>query len=301
MMVPAAIYVAVTASSPGLAGGWAIPAATDIAFAIGVLALLGSRAPASLKLFLTTVAIADDLGAVAIIAIVYSSSIDALALGAAAGLLALMVVLNVAGVRSLKPYLLIALLVWYLMLRSGVHATVAGVLTATTIPLTRTPGAPDAADSPLHRLEHRLSGWVAFLIVPLFGFANAGVRVVDLELSDLLAPLPLGIALGLFLGKQLGIFGAILTCVKLGIASRPRGASWLQVYAVAILCGIGFTMSLFIGGLAFPARPQLIEEAKLGVLTGSLISALTGFAILRLAPVQRRFGVQDRIVQEDQQ
>jgi NhaA family Na+:H+ antiporter len=287
MILPAAIYVALTLSRPGLAAGWAIPAATDIAFAIGVLSLLGSRAPASLKLFLTTVAIADDLGAVAIIAVAYTGAIDTLALGGAAAVLALMYGLNVGRVRALTPYLLLAPLAWYLTLRSGVHATVAGVLVAATIPVRATPGKPDADDSPLHRLEHALSGWVAFLIVPLFGFANAGVAIGGLRPADLLAPLPLGIAAGLFIGKQLGIFAAILGCARLRIASPPRGATWMQVWGVAVLCGIGFTMSLFIAGLAF-ADPRLVEEAKLGILAGSLLSAVTGYAILRLAPPPAR-------------
>jgi NhaA family Na+:H+ antiporter len=285
MILPALLYLAVTASQPGLAAGWAIPAATDIAFAIGVLSLLGKRAPASLKLLLTTVAIADDMGAVGIIAIAYTSSIDTVALGAAGGLLALMYALNAGGVRRLTPYMLLAVLVWYFTLRSGVHATVAGVLTAATIPVRQSPGR--LVQAPLHRLENMLSGWVAFLIVPVFGFANAGVRVIGLEPGDLLAPLPLGIAVGLFLGKQLGIFAAIVGCARFGVCTRPRGATWLQIYAVSVLCGIGFTMSLFIGALAFPGDPLLVEEAKLGVLTGSLLAALTGYAILRLAPLPR--------------
>jgi NhaA family Na+:H+ antiporter len=173
---------------------------------------------------------------------------------------------------------------WYAILLSGVHATVAGVLAAMAIPIVATPGTPDSAVSPLHRLEHALAPWVAFLILPLFGFANAGVSLAGLGLADLLAPLPLAIAAGLFLGKQAGILAAVWLTVKLGFASRLRGATWLQVYGVAILCGIGFTMSLFIGALAFPGDPLLVEEAKLGVLAGSLASAILGYTILRLAP-----------------
>ena len=284
MAVPAIIYLVLTAGSPVLTAGWAIPAATDIAFAIGVLALLGSRAPTSLKLFLTTVAIADDMGAVAIIAFAYTESLNMLALGAAAFVLLGMVLMNRSGVRTLSPYLVAALALWFAVLLSGVHATVAGVLAAMTIPIVATPGAPDAAESPLHRLEHALAPWVAFLIVPLFGFANAGVSLAGLGLADLAAPLPLGIAAGLYFGKQIGIFAAVRASVALGIASPLRGATWLQVYAVAALCGIGFTMSLFIGALAFPNEPELIEEAKLGVLLGSFASALTGYLILRFAP-----------------
>lgn len=285
MLVPAAIYLLVTLDQGALRNGWAIPAATDIAFAIGVLALLGKRAPTSLKLFLTTVAIVDDMGAVAIIAIAYTPGIHTIALMAAAGILAVMLVLNRRGVTALPIYLLCFAALWYAVLLSGVHATIAGVLAAFMIPLRRTPGAPDAADSPLHILEHDLHPWSAYLIVPLFGFANAGVSVQGMGLADLLAPLPLGVALGLFLGKQLGIFGCIWIMVKLGWANKLRGATWAQIYGVSMLCGIGFTMSLFIGGLAFPTTPALVEEAKIGILMGSVLAALSGFAVLRLAPL----------------
>jgi NhaA family Na+:H+ antiporter len=283
MAVPALIYLAAAGGEPGLTPGWAIPAATDIAFAIGVLALLGKRAPTSLKLFLTTVAIADDLGAVAIIAIAYTAKLDTLALGAAALILLALYTMGKSGVTRLWVYLVGAGLLWYAVLLSGVHATVAGVLAASAVPIVKTPGAPDAPHSPLHRLEHGLAPWVAFLIVPLFGLANAGVSLEGLGLSALLEPLPLGIAAGLFLGKQLGIFGAVWAAVRLGIAEPLRGATWLQLWGVSILCGIGFTMSLFIGALAFPGRPDLVEEAKLGVLAGSFLSALAGYAVLRFA------------------
>lgn len=288
MAVPALVYLALAAGTDGLGRGWAIPAATDIAFAIGVLALLGSRAPTSLKLFLTTVAIADDLGAVAIIALVYTASLDMTALAAAAAILFVLFAMGRSGVRRLWPYLIGAGLLWYAVLLSGVHATVAGVLAAAAIPIVVTPGAPDSAESPLHRLEHGLSPWVAFLIVPLFGFANAGVSLAGVGLDRLLAPLPLGIAAGLFIGKQLGIFGAVWLTVRLGLASRLRGATWLQVWGIAMLCGIGFTMSLFIGALAFPGDPARVEEAKLGILAGSFLSAVSGYFVLRLAPVHRR-------------
>jgi len=285
MIVPAAIYLAVTSGEPGLANGWAIPAATDIAFAIGVLALLGRRAPTSLKLFLTTVAIVDDMGAVAIIALAYTDAIDLAALAAAGAILAVMYALNKTGVRTLWLYMPLALGLWYAVLLSGVHATIAGVLAAAVIPIIKTPGAPDSANSPLHRLEHAIAPLVAFFIVPLFGFANAGVSLAELGLNQIFAPLPAGITAGLFLGKQLGIFLAVWLAVKFGIASRLRGATWLQIYGVSLLCGIGFTMSLFIGALAFPASPELIEEAKIGVLIGSFVSAIAGFLILRLAPL----------------
>ena len=279
MAVPALLYLAVAGGDPLLARGWAIPAATDIAFAIAVLALAGSRVPASLKLFLTTVAIADDLGAVAIIATVYTDALSFPALAAAAGILLGLWAMGRAGVTRLWPWLIGAALLWYVVLLSGVHATVAGVLAAAVIPL-----RPEEEGSVLHRLEHALSPWVAFLVVPLFGFANAGVSLAGVDPALLLSPLPAGIALGLFLGKQLGIFAAVRLAVALGIAARPRGATWLQVYGVALLCGIGFTMSLFIGGLAFPGQPALADQAKIGILAGSLLSALAGYALLRFAP-----------------
>lgn len=285
MAVPAAIYMLFAGKEADLVQGWAIPAATDIAFAMGVLALLGKRAPTSLKLFLVTVAIVDDMGAVAIIALFYTAKINLVALAAAAAILGLMFAMSRLRVRSLPLYLLMFALLWYAMLLSGVHATIAGVLAAMAIPFDRTPGAPDSATSPLHRLEHGLHPWVAFAIVPLFGFANAGVDVSGLTAEQIFAPLPLGIAAGLFLGKQIGIFGSVWLSVRLGIAGRLRGATWLQVYGVAMLCGIGFTMSLFIGGLAFPGDPLLVEEAKIGILMGSLAAALAGYAVLRLAPL----------------
>lgn len=285
MAVPALLYLFFTKSVPGLSHGWAIPAATDIAFAIGVLALLGKRAPTSLKLFLVTVAIVDDMGAVAIIALFYTAQLDLVMLGAAAAILAVMFTCNRMGVRSLPLYLLMFALLWYAMLLSGVHATIAGVLAAMTIPIEITPGRPDSKTSPLHRLEHGLHPWVAFAIVPLFGFANAGVNMGGMTAQQVFAPLPVGIAAGLFLGKQLGIFGSVWLCVKFGIAGKLRGATWLQIYGVALLCGIGFTMSLFISGLAFAGQSLLIEEAKIGILMGSIVSALVGFAVLRFAPL----------------
>ncbi|MDB5717670.1 MAG: Na+/H+ antiporter NhaA [Sphingomonas bacterium] len=282
MAVPAMVYLIVSGDVPELARGWAIPAATDIAFAIGVLALLGSRAPASLKLFLTTVAIVDDMGAVAIIALVYTAGLNLIALGAAAIILLLMVGLNRRGEARLWPYMLLASALWGAVFLSGVHATVAGVLSALAIPVQRTPGAPDAADSPLHRLEHAIQPWVAYGIVPLFGFANAGVALDGFGWGDMLAPLPLAVAAGLFFGKQIGVFAAVRLVVASGLGARPRDASWVQIYGVSLLCGVGFTMSLFIGGLAF-ADPRLVSELKIGVLAGSIASALAGYAVLRLS------------------
>jgi NhaA family Na+:H+ antiporter len=267
--------------------GWAIPTATDIAFALGVLALLGRRVPVSLKLFLTALAILDDLGAVAIIAVFYTADLTGGMLGLAAATLALLAGLNRLGVARLWPYGLLGIALWYFVLRSGVHATVAGVALALTIPLRSSPGHPDAADSPLHRLEHGLQPWVAFVVVPVFGFANAGVSFAGLDAATLLGPVPVGIALGLFVGKQLGVFVFAWAAIRAGLADVPSNASWPQLYGVALLCGIGFTMSLFIGVLAFPASPDLMDGTKVAVLAGSLASALVGAMLLRFAPPER--------------
>ncbi len=283
MVVPAAVYLLITGGLGELGRGWAIPAATDIAFALGVLALLGSRAPASLKLFLTAVAVVDDVGAIAIIALAYTADVNLVALLAAGLIFLLMLGMNRAGETRPGPYIALSLALWLAVLLSGVHATVAGVLAALTIPLVRSPGAPDAATSLLHRLEHSIQPWVAYLIVPIFGFANAGVSLGGFGWSELLAPLPLGIAAALFLGKQIGIFGSVRLAVALGLAKRPRGASWLHIYGVALLCGIGFTMSLFIGGLAFE-DPAYAPAVKIGVLTGSLLSAAVGYLVFLAAP-----------------
>ncbi len=277
MAVPALVYIAVTRNHPALHGGWAIPAATDIAFALGVLALLGSRVPPSVRLFLLTVAVVDDIGAIAVIAIFYTASLDLIWLGLGTAFFAAMIALNRFGVRALLPYLVLAAALWFAVLHSGIHATVAGVLAAFTIPV----ALDRHGDSPLLRLEHALVGVSGFVIVPLFGLANAGVA---LGAGDALSPLPLGIALGLIIGKQAGIMLAVLGCERLGLATRPAGASLLHLWGMALLCGIGFTMSLFIGALAFAHAPQLIEDAKLGVLGGSLVSALAGAAVLRMAP-----------------
>lgn len=283
MACPAILYLAVTGGAADLRAGWAIPAATDIAFAIGVLALLGSRVPASLKLFLTTVAIVDDMGAVAIIAVFYSHGLSLLALAGAAIVMGGMVAMNRFGMTRLWPYLLAFVVLWLLVLLSGVHATIAGVVAAVTIPIRCSPGAPDHEESPLHRLEHGLNPWVAYGVVPLFGFANAGVSLAGLGAFILIEPLVLGIALALFFGKQFGIFGSIRLAVWLGIAKPPGGATWAQVYGVALLAGIGFTMSLFIGGLAFPGNAALMDEVKIGVLAGSILSAVMGFILLYVA------------------
>lgn len=277
MAVPALVYRIVTNEHSDLARGWAIPAATDIAFALGVLALLGPRVPPAVRLFLLTVAVVDDIGAIAVIAVFYTAALKTGWLLLAIALFGAMAALNRFGVRRLPPYLVLAAALWLAVLHSGIHATVAGVLAAFTIPVR----LDSRGDSPLLRLEHALVGVSGFVIVPLFGLANAGVA---LGAGNLLDPLPLGIALGLILGKQAGILLAVLGCERLGIAPRPAGAGLLHLWGMALLCGIGFTMSLFIGALAFAQAPDLIEEAKLGVLAGSLVSALIGAALLRMAP-----------------
>ena len=278
MAVPAAVYFAVAGDDPELARGWAIPAATDIAFAMGVIGLLGTRVPAALRLFLLTVAIVDDIGAVMIIALVYTAAIELAWLLIALVVLAALIAMNRVGVSRPLPYVLGAIGLWWCMLHSGVHATVAGVVAAFTIPIRGRDGTPL-----LQNFEHALVGWNAHVIVPLFGFANAGVALAGLGLAALAAPLPLAIGAGLVIGKQVGIFGSIVIADKLGFARRPEGASWPQIWGMAVLCGIGFTMSLFTGALAFPLRPELVEEAKLGVLAGSLVSAMLGYLVLRFA------------------
>lgn len=276
VMLPAAIYLVFNLKHPDSVAGWAIPSATDIAFALGVLALMGPRVPTSLKVFLTAIAIMDDLAAIVIIALFYTAQLHLLALAGAGVVLLVLIALNRLKVLVLWPYLLLGAVLWFLVLKSGIHATLAGVALALTIPLR----ADD--HSPLHRLEHALHKPVAFVITPIFGFANAGLSFAGVGLSALLDPVPLGVALGLFLGKQVGVFGVTFGLVKAGWARLPRGASFGQLYGVAVLCGVGFTMSLFIGGLAFK-DPHLIDETKIGVLAGSLASALVGMAILRAA------------------
>jgi NhaA family Na+:H+ antiporter len=291
MIVPALIYVAVNLHTPANLRGWAIPAATDIAFALGVLSLLGSRAPGSLKVFLAALAIIDDLGAILIIALFYTDHLTLWALGGAAVALCVLVAMNRLKVMSLWPYLLVGAGLWFLFLKSGVHATLAGVILAMTIPITRTsrepsPGGLEDARSPLHRLEHGLAPWVAYLIVPVFGFANAGVALGDVGLGELTAPATLGAALGLFLGKPIGVGLSCLAAIKLGWARKPGGASALQLFGVSALCGIGFTMSLFINNLAFNT-PAPQDETKIGVLVGSVLSALLGGLAFSLAPRRR--------------
>lgn len=284
ILAPALVFYLINIDHPENMAGWAIPTATDIAFALGVLALLGSRVPLSLKVFLTAIAIIDDLAAIIVIAIFYTGGLKFSALLVGAIFMAGLVALNRFRVISLASYLLLGLGLWVCIKIAGMHPTLAGVLVALCIPLS----VPDRRDpertfSPSKRLEHNLHGWVAFGVLPIFGFANAGVSFSGMTLESLFDPLTLGIATGLFFGKQIGIFALTYICVLIGLAQKPKQATWLQVYAVALLCGIGFTMSLFIGMLAFP-DPGQAAPLRLGVIAGSVISAVMGYLILRYAP-----------------
>ncbi|THD75811.1 Na+/H+ antiporter NhaA [Thalassobius vesicularis] len=276
MILPAVIFAAFNWGQPTIAG-WAIPAATDIAFALGILALVGTRAPASLKVFLLTLAILDDLGAIVIIALFYTADLKLDYLYLALLPLGGLIWLNMKGAHRIAPALLLGTIMWFFVLKSGVHATLAGVITAFCIPLKDKWGK-----SPLHALEHGLTPYVLYLIVPIFAFANAGVVLGGLTADQMLAPLPIGIALGLIAGKQLGVFGVTFLMVKSGLARMPTGANWLHIYGISCLAGIGFTMSLFIGGLSF-TDATLMNEVRLGVLAGSVVSAILGFATLKLA------------------
>ena len=279
MAVPAAIYLVIVSGSPGAAAGWAIPSATDIAFAVAVLTLVGPRVPPALKVFLLALAIIDDLGAIVIIAVFYTADLSPTALMLAAVCIAVLVALNRFGVTRIAAYVLVGMLLWLCVLKSGVHATLAGVVTALSVPLN---AQDENARSPLLHLQDALHPWVTFLILPLFAFANAGVSLSGVALSRLFDPIPLGIAAGLFFGKQIGIFGFTYAAIQLGLSRRPEGASWLQIYGVACLGGIGFTMSLFIGMLAFPDVGHAID-VRLGVIAGSVLSAIAGFAVLHLS------------------
>lgn len=276
MAVPALFYVGFNLNDAETIRGWAIPTATDIAFALGALALLGSRVPASLKVFLTALAILDDLAAVTVIAVFYTDHLLLGWLAAAAAIILMLLILNRAGVAMLWIYLVPGAVLWFATLQSGVHATLAGVALALTIP------ASGAGQSPLLRLEHAIQPWVSFVILPVFAFANAGVSLAGMAWVVLKQPVTIGIVTGLFLGKQIGVFAATWLAIRLRLADRPDGAAWHQIYGVSVLCGIGFTMSLFIAGLAFPATPTQVEQAKLGILAGSALSAGLGFVLLRL-------------------
>ena len=277
MLVPALIYVLFNYDDPQAISGWAIPAATDIAFALGVLALLGSRIPLQLKVFLASLAIFDDLGAIIIIALFYTEQLSLTALSFAAAMIAILFTMNRRGVTTTAPYLLIGLVLWISVLKSGVHATLAGVVLALFIPFKGKAGEP----SPLKTLEHDLHSAVAFIVLPIFAFANAGLSFEGVGLSELLAPVPLGIAAGLLLGKQLGVMGFCFAAVKLGLATMPAALNWRLIYGASLLCGIGFTMSLFIGSLAFSDISVLYQD-RLGILIGSLLSGIAGYLLLRL-------------------
>lgn len=279
MVVPALIYVAVNFGSPVNLSGWAIPAATDIAFALAVLALLGNRAPASLKILLLAIAIFDDLGAILIIAFFYTADLSLYTMAFAAIPIVGLVVLNLSRVTNIVPYVLLGAVLWVIVLKSGVHATLAGVITAFAIPLTVT---HDAGKSPLKLLEHELHLWVAFAILPMFAFANAGVSLAGMGLDSVTEPVTLGIILGLFVGKQVGVFGMLYLTIRVGWAQMPTGTNWLQLYGVAALAGIGFTMSLFIGGLAFQ-HAGFEAPIRMGVLVGSIVSGIVGFLVIRIA------------------
>jgi NhaA family Na+:H+ antiporter len=280
MVVPALIYWFLNRDNPPALNGWAIPTATDIAFALGVLALLGKRVPVSLKLFLMTLAIIDDLGAIVIIAIFYSGELSTLSLALAAACIAALIGMNRLGVVKLGPYMIIGLILWVCVLKSGVHATLAGVTLAFCIPL-RT---KNAEPSPLLTLEHALHPWVAYGILPLFAFANAGLSLSGVTTESFTHNVPMGIAIGLLLGKTVGVYGLTWLAVKTGIAALPQAANWGQVLGVAILCGIGFTMSLFVGSLAFePGVSDYAGMDRMGILTGSILAALIGYAVTAAA------------------
>jgi NhaA family Na+:H+ antiporter len=284
MAVPALVFSAVNLGSPENLVGWAIPAATDIAFALGILALLGPSVPTALKVFLLGIAIIDDLGAILAIAIFYTADLSVGSLVFSAIGMAVLLAMNRLGVRQIAPYALVGLVVWAGVLKSGVHATLAGVVIALMIPVRDKHG-----DSPLEKAEHGLFPWVSFFIMPLFAFANAGVNLSSLSLADTLAPLPLGIVLGLFVGKQLGVMSATWLSVRAGICRLPDGVTWLHIYGVACLTGIGFTMSLFIGTLAFDT-PEQLNAVRLGVLMASACSALAGVLVLRAALAGKESG-----------
>ncbi len=283
MVVPALFYVVINFGDPETINGWAIPSATDIAFSLGVLSLLGKRVPLSLKVFLTALAIIDDLGAILIIALFYSGDLNVMYLSLMLVAFIILLVINKFNIKVFFPYLLIGLLLWDFTHNSGIHATIAGVLLAMTIPHRK----KEKDFSLLIKIEHAISPYVAFGIMPLFAFANAGVSLEGLSLSSLLDKVPLGIVLGLFVGKQLGVFVFSYVSIKLKIAQMPGNSSWYNFYGVGILTGIGFTMSLFVGNLAFVENAQYMDGVKIGVLTGSLLSTLAGYFLILLTPDKR--------------
>ena len=276
MLVPALIYVYINFGNIETLNGWAIPSATDIAFSLGVLSLLGSRVPISLKVFLTALAIIDDLGAIVIIAFFYSGDLSIFNLGMMLLSFLILFTINKFGVKKFLPYLIIGIFLWHFTHESGIHATISGVLLACTIPHRKR----EKDFSPLIKLEHTISPYVAFGIMPLFAFANAGVSLEGISFSSLLLPVPLGILLGLFIGKQLGVFLFSYISIKIGLAQMPNNSNWIKLYGVGILTGIGFTMSLFVGNLAFIENTQYIDGVKLGVLSGSFLSTIVGYFLI---------------------
>jgi Na+:H+ antiporter, NhaA family len=283
MIVPAGIYIALNINNLDNLNGWAIPAATDIAFALGILALIGNRVPISVKVLLTAIAIFDDLGAIIIIAMLYTDQLSLISLAFALAALAVLVLLNLRNVVRIGPYVMLGIIVWVCVLKSGVHATLAGIALAMAIPLR---ASDPYGRSPLRHLEHGLHKWVAFGVLPLFAFANAGVTFEGVGINSFIEPVKLGISTGLFIGKQVGVFGALWVMIGWGFARMPEGANWAQLYGVSLLCGIGFTMSLFIGGLAWE-HSDFDSPIRLGVITGSLISAVFGFIILSFGVAKR--------------
>lgn len=280
MIVPALLFIVVNRNVADHHAGWAVPTATDIAFALGVLTLLGRRVPAAIRVLLVGIAIIDDLLAILVIAIFYSGGVSFAWLAISAVCIVGLVALNQRSIYAIWPYMLVGIGLWIAVFNSGLHATLAGVIVAMTLP---SRGSTATSPAPLNVLEHRLMYWVNFGILPLFGFANAGVHLGGMHVGDIADTLPLGIILGLFLGKQIGIFGTVWLLVKVGIARMPARTSWPEIHAMAVLCGIGFTMSIFIAGLAFASAPHYLDMAKIGVITGSLVSAIIGTLLMRRA------------------
>jgi NhaA family Na+:H+ antiporter len=301
MLVPAIVYVMLNVGDSAALNGWAIPAATDIAFALGILALLGDRVPASLKIFLLALAIMDDLGAIVIIAIFYSGDLSMTMLVLSAICLAILIVFNRLKIENIAPYLWVGVFLWIFVLKSGVHATLAGVALAFLIPLK---SKKDPEHSPLEHLEHALHPWVNYLVLPIFAFANAGIPLSGMGLSDLFQPVPLGIMLGLTIGKLIGVYGFSAAAIKMGIAQIPEKANLQHLFGVAALCGVGFTMSLFIGGLAFEHvggdAVAYLTSHRIGILSGSLIAGISGYLILKFAPAKPSMIVEtDKIVDKE--
>jgi len=283
VVAPAAIYWWMNSGVESQQNGWAIPTATDIAFALAILGLMGSRVPVALKIFLTTIAIVDDLAAIILIAVFYTNDLSTAALtGAGAGIVGLFI-LNRSGVTRLAPYLLLGVIIWFCVLKSGVHATLAGVVVAAFIPMRSSGVESSVAESPASQLEHLLHPWIAYAVLPIFAFANAGVSFAGMTRETMTGGVPAGIVLGLFVGKQVGVFGMVALARLLRIANLPAGTTWGQIYGVAMLCGVGFTMSLFIGSLAFEdGNPDLVASVKVGAIAGSLLSAACGLILLHL-------------------